>query len=130
MSDHPGEHNFEILSRLVLPCGTTLRARLPGRPTRDCLFSDVGMDGKSVLKIWNTNKCGGVIGAFNVQGSNWRRDKRMFWVWDWSPKPLQAVLKPRDVEDVLIHDGNVSYLPRFIFSSFEFCQSLVTCRLL
>ena len=44
-SDAPGKHNFELLKKLVLPDGSTLRARLPGRPTSDCLFSDPARDG-------------------------------------------------------------------------------------
>jgi len=45
-SDKPGNHNFELLKKLVLPDGSVLRARLPGRPTVDCLFSDPARDGK------------------------------------------------------------------------------------
>lgn len=44
-SDAPGKHNFELLRKLVLPDGSILRARLPGRPTRDCLFADPARDG-------------------------------------------------------------------------------------
>lgn len=58
VSDKPGNHNFELLRKLVLPDGSVLRAQLPGRPTRDCLFSDPARDGESLLKIWNLNKCG------------------------------------------------------------------------
>ena len=50
VSDYPGQHDFDILRRLVLEDGTILRALLPGRPTRDCLFLDVLRDGKSLLK--------------------------------------------------------------------------------
>ena len=35
-SDKPGNHNFELLKKLVLP---------DGRPTRDCLFADPARDG-------------------------------------------------------------------------------------
>lgn len=45
-SDKPGNHDFDVLKKLVLPDGSTLRAKLPGRPTRDCLFSDPTRDGK------------------------------------------------------------------------------------
>lgn len=45
-SDKPGEHDFKILKKLVLPDGSVLRARYAGRPTRDCLFLDPVMDGK------------------------------------------------------------------------------------
>ncbi|KAG6743464.1 hypothetical protein POTOM_052156 [Populus tomentosa] len=69
VSDKPGEHDHKILKRLVLPDGSVLRAKYPGRPSRDCLFIDPVMDGKSLLKIWNLNKCTGVIGVFNCQGA-------------------------------------------------------------
>lgn len=45
VSDKPGNHNFDLLKKLVLPDGSVLRAQLPGRPTRDCLFSDPARDG-------------------------------------------------------------------------------------
>lgn len=45
-SDKPGNHDFDVLKKLVLPDGSTLRAKLPGRPTRDCLFSDPTKDKK------------------------------------------------------------------------------------
>ena len=98
VSDAPGQHDIPLLRRLVLPDGSVLRARLPGRPTRDCLFSDVGKDGVSALKIWNANTVGGIVGAFHVQGV----------AWDWkirenarnhaSPSPLTATVRPRDIE--------------------------------
>uniref|UniRef100_A0A5B7B526 galactinol--sucrose galactosyltransferase n=1 Tax=Davidia involucrata TaxID=16924 RepID=A0A5B7B526_DAVIN len=69
VSDKPGKHDFKILKKLVLPDGSVLRARYAGRPTRDCLFKDPVMDGKSLLKIWNLNKLSGVIGVFNCQGA-------------------------------------------------------------
>lgn len=46
ISDKPGNHNFELLKKLVLPDGSVLRAQLPGRPTLDCLFADPARDGK------------------------------------------------------------------------------------
>ncbi|KAH6819970.1 hypothetical protein C2S53_018129 [Perilla frutescens var. hirtella] len=69
VSDKPGKHDFKILRKLVLPDGSILRARYAGRPTRDCLFVDPVMDGKSLLKIWNLNKLTGVVGIFNCQGA-------------------------------------------------------------
>ncbi|XP_058193857.1 probable galactinol--sucrose galactosyltransferase 2 isoform X2 [Rhododendron vialii] len=72
VSDKPGIHDFKVLTKLVLPDGYILRARRAGRPTRDCLFIDPVMDGKSLLKIWNMNKFSGIIGVFNCQGAgNW-----------------------------------------------------------
>ncbi|KAL8529897.1 hypothetical protein ACS0TY_007095 [Phlomoides rotata] len=69
VSDKPGKHDFNILRKLVLPDGSILRARYAGRPTRDCLFVDPVMDGKSLLKVWNLNKITGVVGVFNCQGA-------------------------------------------------------------
>lgn len=72
VSDKPGMHDFSVLKKLVLPDGLILRTKHAGRPTRDCLFNDPVMDGKSLLKIWNLNKFSGVIGVFNCQGAgNW-----------------------------------------------------------
>ncbi|KAL1323407.1 hypothetical protein HN51_033757 [Arachis hypogaea] len=96
VSDKPGNHDFEILKKLVLPNGSVLRARFAGRPTRDCLFKDPVMDGKSLLKIWNMNKFTGVVGVFNCQGAG-----------SWPLKPvdgtpnnitLSGKVRPLDVE--------------------------------
>ncbi|GJN03874.1 hypothetical protein PR202_ga21365 [Eleusine coracana subsp. coracana] len=46
VSDKPGNHDFNLLKKLVLPDGSIMRAKLPGRPTRGCLFSDPARDGK------------------------------------------------------------------------------------
>ncbi|KAG9448792.1 hypothetical protein H6P81_008757 [Aristolochia fimbriata] len=98
ISDKPGDHDFEILKKLVLPDGSVLRAKYPGRPTRDCLFNDPVMDGKSLLKIWNVNDLTGVIGIFNCQGAG---------VWPGldavenqcsSESPLTGHVSPLDVE--------------------------------
>ncbi|KAK3038057.1 hypothetical protein RJ639_032036 [Escallonia herrerae] len=75
-SDAPGKHNFDLLKKLVLPDGSVLRARLPGRPTKDCLFSDPARDGISLLKIWNMNKYTGVLGVYNCQGAAWSSIER------------------------------------------------------
>jgi raffinose synthase len=45
VSDRPGEHDFSLLRRVVMPDGSVLRALQPGKPTRDCLFCDVTTDG-------------------------------------------------------------------------------------
>ncbi|RLN12103.1 putative galactinol--sucrose galactosyltransferase 6 [Panicum miliaceum] len=71
VSDAPGKHDFELLKKIVLPDGSVLRARLLGRPTKDCLFTDPARDGVSLLKIWNMNKFTGVLGVYNCQGAAW-----------------------------------------------------------
>ena len=98
VSDKPGNHDVELLKKLVLPDGSVLRAKLPGRPTRDCLFVDVTADGESALKVWNENSCGGVVGAFNVQGTAWNYDRHENEVLNESPSPVTAIVKPHDVE--------------------------------
>ncbi|KAJ9690061.1 hypothetical protein PVL29_012629 [Vitis rotundifolia] len=86
VSDKPGQHDFEILRRLVLPDGSVLRAKYPGRPSRDCLFNDPVMDGESLLKIWNLNKVTGVIGVFNCQGAG---------SWPCLDNPVQKDVSPK-----------------------------------
>lgn len=56
VSDCVGQHNFELLKKLVLPDGSILRCQHYALPTRDCLFEDPLHDGKTMLKIWNLNK--------------------------------------------------------------------------
>ena len=65
VSDRPGEHDFALLRSLVLSDGTVLRADGVGRPTRDCLFSDVTRE-PVLLKVFNTNRDCAVIGVFNA----------------------------------------------------------------
>lgn len=106
VSDVPGQHDTNLLKKLVLPDGSILRAQLPGRPTRDCLFADVGQDGSSALKIWNQNKAGtGVVGAFHVQGVAWNFETNENEVLVESPAPITAFVKPFDVETLRGHEG-------------------------
>ncbi|KAH9624602.1 hypothetical protein KSS87_010305 [Heliosperma pusillum] len=97
VSDKPGNHDFDILKRLVLPDGSIMRAKYAGRPTRDCLFKDPVMDGKTLMKIWNLNKLSGIIGVFNCQGVG---------AWPWydniqdtsTPEVIYGKVSPNDVE--------------------------------
>lgn len=102
VSDKPGQHDFELLKKLVLPDGSILRAKLPGRPTRDCLFSDPARDGKSLLKIWNLNDRNGVVGVFNCQGAGWCKIGKKNLIHDEQPGTITGIIRARDVE----------YLPR------------------
>ncbi|KAL4457908.1 hypothetical protein ABPG75_012773 [Micractinium tetrahymenae] len=97
VSDRVGEHDFSLLRRLVLPDGSVLRCRQPGRPTADCLFVDVSRDCQSVLKIWNLNSVTGLVGLFNVQGSTWAVRRRNYHTHDQHPPTLAAEVHPRDV---------------------------------
>ena len=51
VSDKPGQQDFALLKRLVLPGGSVLRAKLPARPTKDILFKDVLKDNRTLLKV-------------------------------------------------------------------------------
>jgi raffinose synthase len=66
VSDKPEEHNFDLLKMLVLPDGGILRAIQQGKPTRDCLFNDPTRE-DVLLKIFNINSAGGVVGVFNAR---------------------------------------------------------------
>ncbi|KAH0912301.1 hypothetical protein HID58_035622 [Brassica napus] len=98
VSDKPGNHNFDLLRKLVLPDGSVLRARLPGRPTRDCLFADPARDGTSLLKIWNMNKFTGIVGVFNCQGAGWCKDTKKNRIHDTSPGTLTGLVRAEDAD--------------------------------
>ncbi|KAL3503676.1 hypothetical protein ACH5RR_038125 [Cinchona calisaya] len=102
VSDKPGQHDFNLLRKLVLPDGSILRAKLPGRPTRDCLFSDPARDGKSLLKIWNLNDFNGVVGVFNCQGAGWCKIGKKNLIHDEQPDTITGTIRANDVD----------YLPR------------------
>ncbi|KAL2245173.1 probable galactinol--sucrose galactosyltransferase 1 [Sesamum indicum] len=102
VSDKPGQHDFNLLKKLVLPDGSILRAKLPGRPTRDCLFSDPARDGKSLLKIWNLNDHNGVVGVFNCQGAGWCKVGKKNLIHDEQPGTITGIIRAKDVD----------YLPR------------------
>lgn len=100
VSDKPGNHNFDLLKKLILPDGSVLRAQLPGRPTRDCLFADPARDGTSLLKVWNVNKCSGVIGVFNCQGAGWCKVTKKTRIHDESPGTLTGSVCATDVDAI------------------------------
>ncbi|KAL2483785.1 putative galactinol--sucrose galactosyltransferase 1 [Forsythia ovata] len=127
VSDKPGHHDFFILKKLVLPDGSTLRAKLPGRPTRDCLFSDPTRDGKSLLKIWNMNDFTGVLGVFNCQGASWCRVSTKNLIHNEQPDAVSCTVQAKEVHyltnvaehgwngDTIVYShrgGNVLYLPK------------------
>ncbi|KAK4481959.1 hypothetical protein RD792_012872, partial [Penstemon davidsonii] len=97
VSDAPGKHNFNLLRKLVLPDGSVLRARLPGRPTKDCLFSDPARDGVSLLKIWNMNKYTGVLGVYNCQGAAWNSIERKNTFHQTKSVEITGYIRGRDV---------------------------------
>lgn len=84
VADTPDEHDFALLHKLVLPNGQILRAQLPGRPTRDCLFNDPIHEAVP-LKIFNRNTNTGVVGVFNCQT-------------EAQASTLSAHISPKDVD--------------------------------
>ncbi len=65
VSDKPGQHDVELLHKLVCRDGTVLRCNAPGLPTRDTLTVDPTRS-PSLLKIWNRNGASGFVGAFHA----------------------------------------------------------------
>ncbi|RHN79116.1 putative galactinol--sucrose galactosyltransferase, Alpha-galactosidase [Medicago truncatula] len=98
VSDKPGMHNFDLLKKLVLPDGSVLRAQLPARPTLDSLFVDPARDGTSLLKIWNLNKCCGVVGVFNCQGAGWCKIEKKNRIHCETPGTLSGSICTSDVD--------------------------------
>mmetsp|Transcript_37809 Transcript_37809/g.65168 ORF Transcript_37809/g.65168 Transcript_37809/m.65168 type:complete len:396 (+) Transcript_37809:51-1238(+) len=114
-SDKPGEHDFDLLRRLVFPDGSVPVALRPGRPTVDCLFSDpTGYAdplastsappkvaktpaAPSALKIWNTNRFGYVVAAFNLRGSAWDRRRRSYQTFESEVAPVTAKISMSDI---------------------------------
>ncbi|XP_030544785.1 probable galactinol--sucrose galactosyltransferase 5 [Rhodamnia argentea] len=98
ISDKVGQHDFELLRRLVLPDGSILRCEHYALPTRDCIFVDPLHDGKTMLKIWNLNKFTGVIGAFNCQGGGWCRESRRNKCASQFSHAVACTTNPTDIE--------------------------------
>ncbi|XP_027330439.1 probable galactinol--sucrose galactosyltransferase 6 isoform X2 [Abrus precatorius] len=108
VSDAPGKHDFQVLKKMVLPDGSVLRARLPGRPTKDCLFTDPARDGVSLLKIWNMNRYGGVLGVYNCQGAAWSATERKNAFHQTDSAPITGYVRGQDVHlisEAVVDDG-------------------------
>ncbi|KAL2320778.1 hypothetical protein Fmac_029747 [Flemingia macrophylla] len=118
VSDKPGNHNFDLLKKLVLPDGSVLRAQLPGRPTRDSLFVDPARDGTSLLKIWNLNKCSGVVGVFNCQGAGWCKIEKKTRIHDTSPGTLTGSVCASDV-DLISHVAGAEWFGETIVYAYR-----------
>ncbi len=89
VSDKPGEHDFDLLRKLVCSDGTVLRCDGPAVPTLDSLCIDPTLD-DALLKIWNRNGKSGIIGVFNAK-------------WDKSHASASrptALIKPADIPNL------------------------------
>lgn len=98
VSDQLGGHDFDLLKRLVYPDGTIPKCQHFALPTRDVLFKNPLFDQKSILKIWNLNKYGGVIGAFNCQGAGWDKKERRIRGFKHCYKTVEGSVHVKDVE--------------------------------
>ncbi|XP_022953244.1 stachyose synthase-like [Cucurbita moschata] len=98
VSDSVGGHDFDLIKKLAYPDGTIPRCQHFALPTRDCLFKNPLFDNKTVLKIWNLNKYGGIIGAFNCQGAGWDRKEKRIKGHPECYKPISTTVHVNDVE--------------------------------
>ncbi|XLU60033.1 hypothetical protein S245_019242 [Arachis hypogaea] len=110
VSDSVGFHDFDLIKSLVFPDGTVPRCIHFPLPTRDCLFKNPLFDHKTLLKIWNLNKFGGVIGAFNCQGAGWDPKEHTFRGFPECYKAVEGSVHVSEVEwdqkDETVHMGN------------------------
>ncbi|KAI3449379.1 hypothetical protein Pfo_006044 [Paulownia fortunei] len=98
VSDSLGGHDFDLLKKLVFPDGTIPKCLHFALPTRDCIFKNPLFDSNTILKIWNFNKYGGVIGAFNCQGAGWDPKEQRIKGYSQCYKPLSGSVHVSDVE--------------------------------
>ena len=84
VSDKPGEHDFALLRKLVLPDGTVLRTQTPALPARDCLFRDPLRE-DVLLKLFSHNHSGAVVGAFHCRYE------------ETGAPPIRGAVSPADV---------------------------------
>ncbi|GMI69482.1 raffinose synthase 4, stachyose synthase [Hibiscus trionum] len=98
ISDSLGGHDFDLLKKLVYPDGTIPKCQRFALPTRDCLFLNPLFDNKSLLKLWNFNKYGGVIGAFNCQGAGWDGNLQRIIGYPQCYKPVSGSVHVTDIE--------------------------------
>lgn len=98
VSDSLGCHDFDLLKKLVYPDGTIPICYHFALPTRDCLFKSPLFDDNTVLKVWNFNKYGAVIGAFNCRGAGWDRKERRFKGYKQHYKAIEGSVHVNDIE--------------------------------
>ncbi|KAJ6796229.1 stachyose synthase-like [Iris pallida] len=98
VSDSVGHHDFHLIKQLVFPDGTIPKCIHFALPTRDCMFKNPLFDGETILKIWNLNKFGGVLGAFNCQGAGWDIKEHRFKGYSHLYKPVSGEVHVKDME--------------------------------
>ncbi|KAG6500068.1 hypothetical protein ZIOFF_039882 [Zingiber officinale] len=98
VSDAVGFHNFDLLKKLVFNDGSIPICLHYALPTRDCLFANPLFDQTTALKIWNLNKFGGVIGAFNCQGCGWNPEEKRVKGYSHCYKEVTGTVHVSDME--------------------------------
>ncbi|KAA8543017.1 hypothetical protein F0562_021488 [Nyssa sinensis] len=98
VSDSLGGHDFDLLKKLVFPDGSIPKCQHFALPTRDCLFKNPLFDSHTILKIWNFNKYGGVVGAFNCQGAGWDPKEKRIKGYSQCYKPMSASVHVSEIE--------------------------------
>lgn len=64
VSDKVGEHDFDLIGKLTLTGGRTIRFPEPARPTIDSMFTDP-LASEAALKVFNQHVGVGLVGIFN-----------------------------------------------------------------
>lgn len=62
------------------------------------LLIDVYLCVSSLLKIWNMNKYGGVLGAFNCQGAGWCKLDKKYMIHNSTPDAVSGSIRATDIE--------------------------------
>ncbi|CAM9742069.1 unnamed protein product, partial [Ectocarpus sp. 12 AP-2014] len=80
ISDRPGDHNTEILRRMVLEDGGVLKPPANALPCLKSLFVDPQREEDALLSIWNECEAPGhgVVAVFNLFGSAWSQGRRTY----------------------------------------------------
>ncbi|CAN8308749.1 unnamed protein product [Cochlearia groenlandica] len=122
LSDHLGKasHDFDFIKKLVFFDGTIPRYIHYALPTRDSLFKNHLFDKESILKIFNFNKYGGVIGTFNCQGCGWSPKEHRFKGYKECYKKVSGTVHISDIE----WDQN----PRASSSQFSYAEDYLVYK--
>jgi len=129
VSDKPGQHNAELLRKLVLEDGSVLRPKTNALPTLDCLFRDPQVPGGGLLQIWSLNLMPGtgVVGSFNVRGATFSQAART-WVFTEEEESLPAVaghVRPSDVHALRVSDHEMAHRQAYVVYLFRRHEVLV-----
>ncbi|MEQ9287912.1 MAG: Sip1-related alpha-galactosidase [Cyclobacteriaceae bacterium] len=81
ITDETGKQNFKILNKLTYHDGSILRADIPARPTRDCLFQ---INELKPFKAFTLSGTGGLLAAYNAVDAD----------------QVEGTFKPADVEGI------------------------------